>query len=70
MTILIADRSGTDVYRFEEDDLFVAHPRHDWKVVQYIDRMCQTLEEENDIAYFVHSINCDIDLIDLEDRQR
>jgi hypothetical protein len=69
MTILIADRSGTDIYRFEEDELFIAHPRHDWKVARYIDRMCEKLENENNMTYFVHSIGCNIDLTELDAKQ-
>ena len=55
MTIIIADKTGTDVRTDDEERLFVAHPCHDVNVARYIERVRSELERENDREYFIYS---------------
>lgn len=64
--ILVCDTVGTDVHRFEEENLFISHPHHDIKVARYIERVRARLETKNDAEYVVYSFGCAVDLTELD----
>lgn len=60
MTTIVLDRDRTDVHTDDEEDLFVAQPYHDARVVQYVERVRGGLgnQSENGTKYLAPSFGC------------